>query len=174
MELRSGPPSDCVQRPKSPRTPGAAKPLTRYGLCIAAPPARRIEIRRKDLDPRRSGLTITGTWLQADANGLLPEGVAYGQVYKWLVGANLGTVTCPTADGGGCAGGAGVTWTMAFTRSNGYQALAVWNEDNSSSSFSVPAQYTQYHDLTGALTTGVSGSVTITGKPLLFENKSAF
>ena len=58
------------------------------------------------------------------ANHLYPEGVAYGETYKWIVGA---TLTQP------CAQDKKGTWTCAITRPGGYRALVVWNSIAASS-----------------------------------------
>jgi hypothetical protein len=111
-----------------------------------------------------SGLTVNVTWAgPVPPNGMLPEGVAYGQVYNWLVGATWGTCTEGSPQ-----------WTCTLTRAGGYQAEVIWNTDNSVTSVSVPSPYTQYHDLTGNVHTGVgSGTVTVTGQPILLENGNA-
>ena len=63
----------------------------------------------------------------------------------------------------------GTVWTCGLSRSNGYQALAVWDTAGTST-FSVPSQYTQYQDLEGG-TSSVSGSsVTIGTEPILLTN----
>ena len=55
-------------------------------------------------------------------------------------------------------------------RSGGYQARAVWNTDGSST-YTVPAQYFQYRDLTGnTYSVPSSHEVTIGLKPILLEN----
>jgi hypothetical protein len=85
-------------------------------------------------------------------------GVAYGQVYAWLVGA---TISSP------CAKSADDTWTCALTRSAGYQGQIVWNHTGSVS-YTPPAQFHRYRDLAGNIFTP-NGTVTIGSKPLLFE-----
>lgn len=98
---------------------------------------------------------------------LTAAGVSYEQVYKWMVGAAmLSTPRCnvPT----------GVVYACNLVRSGGYQAQAVWTLDASTPSYTVPAWATQYHDLTGALTTGIGATVTIGPQPILLENFSAF
>ena len=101
-------------------------------------------------------------------DSLTPAGIAYRELEKWMVGA---TVTGPLTQNG-------TVWTLPFSRSGGYQALAVWNTGttgyNGSSSYTVPSWATQYHDLAGNVTTGLGATVTIGMKPILLENQSAF
>jgi N-acetylglucosamine-6-sulfatase len=87
-------------------------------------------------------------------------GVAYGQVYSWLVGATMNQPCTGAADG---------TWTCSLGRANGYAAIAVWNTVGSST-FTPGAGYTQYRDLAGATTPiPAGGSVPIGAKPVLIE-----
>ncbi len=104
---------------------------------------------------------------------------AYAEVYKWITGATLST---PCAKSGS-------VWTCAYTRSNGYEALAVWDGNVSGNgsgggsacyapgaptctTFSVPSQYTLYRDLSGN-ETAVSGStIPISAKPVLLETST--
>lgn len=112
-------------------------------------------------DPDPSDPSAPGT--------VLPAGIAYGQVYNWMVGAVASACTS-----------SGSVWTCALTRSSGYQALAVWDASQTcsggnctTSNFTFPAAYTQYRDLAGN-TTPLSGStVAIGAKPILLENQSA-
>jgi hypothetical protein len=85
-------------------------------------------------------------------------GIAYGQVYNWLVGAS---VSSP------CAAASDDTWTCGFTRAGDYQALAVWNH-STTASYQPASQYKQYRDLAGN-TTPITGTVTIGSKPILLE-----
>ena len=110
--------------------------------------------------------------LWTSPNGpISPAGTAYGEVYKWVVGATLS---------GACTASSPV-WTCKFTRSSpsGYQALAVWDASQdclagncTPSNFSIPAgtTYSYSRDLTGAETSlGGATSVTIGAKPILLE-----
>lgn len=91
--------------------------------------------------------------------GTNAAGVAYGQVYDWLVGA---TMSSP------CAVVSGTTWACAFTRPSGYQALVVW-DTLTSTSYTPASQYKQYRDLSGNVTE-ISGAVTVGTSPILLEN----
>jgi hypothetical protein len=92
---------------------------------------------------------------------LRPVGIAYGNVESWMVGATLSMPCSPT----------GTLWTCGFTRSSpsGYRAMAVWNSA-ATSSYVPSKQYTKYWDLNGN-TYSISGSVTISQKPILFTNQ---
>ncbi len=94
-------------------------------------------------------------------NGLNAAGVAYKQLYYWMVGARM---TQPYA-------AMGSVYTIGFTRPGGYQALAVWNTNRASgSSFTVPSGYVQYRDLAGNLYSISGSTVTIGIQPILLEN----
>lgn len=106
----------------------------------------------------------------AGAGTVLEPGVAYGQVYQWLVG-DVMTQAC---------GQSGPIWTCGLTSLNGYQALAIWdtsqsctNGSCSTSSFTFASPYVQYRDLAGN-TTSLSGqtAVPIGAKPILLENQN--
>ena len=104
---------------------------------------------------------------------VLPAGIAYGQVYQWLVGTVMSQ---------GCTN-SGSVWTCELTSTtpSGYQALVVWDASEScsngsctTSNYSFPALYRQYRDLAGN-PTSLSGqtSVPIGAKPILLENQCA-
>lgn len=101
---------------------------------------------------------------------VLAPGIAYGQIYQWLVGAVMSQA----------CGQNGSVWTCELTSLNGYQALAVWdasqncsNGNCTTSNFTVPSPYIQYRDLAGNLTP-LAGqtSVAIGAKPILLENQN--
>jgi polysaccharide biosynthesis protein PslG len=89
---------------------------------------------------------------------LTKAGIAYQQVSNWMVGA---------AQDQPCVADADSTWTCRFTRTGGYQALAVWNSTKSAAYTPAP-EYKQYRDLTGALHS-ISGPLTIGNAPVLLE-----
>lgn len=95
------------------------------------------------------------------SSGVNQAGVAYGQIYSWMVGS---TLTSP------CAIQSGTVWTCGFTKANGQQTLAVWNTAGSSSYSG--ASYINYLDLAGGSHT-ISGSVTIGIQPLLLVGPPA-
>jgi polysaccharide biosynthesis protein PslG len=113
------------------------------------------------------GNTSTGTfWTSAGTN---TAGIAYGEVYDWLVGANLN---------GPCSA-AGTVWTCPFTKPGGVQALAVWDAsktcsgNNCATSSYVPnTAYTKYTNLAGNVTSFAPGAtIQIGAEPILLQNK---
>ena len=87
---------------------------------------------------------------------LTAAGVAYQQVYNWMVGSTMNT-PCVAS---------GTVWTCGLINSAGAQTLAVWNTAGSSTYTPAP-QYADYKDLAGT-THSISGTVTIGIQPLLF------
>ena len=88
-----------------------------------------------------------------------PAAASYKQVYSWMVGA---TLTAP------CSSTAGGIWTCTLSRPGGYSAEVVWIS-NKNATFTAPAQYTVYRDLTGAVHNLGSHSITIGDQPILLE-----
>jgi uncharacterized protein (TIGR03437 family) len=109
-------------------------------------------------DPAFGWGDIATTSLEPTAAGL-----AYNQVYNWVVGA---TISQP------CAGAANGTWTCTLTRPGGYVAQAVWNTQGSIS-YTPGASYTQYRDLAGNTKPIMAGSVVIGANPILVEGAGA-
>jgi hypothetical protein len=97
-----------------------------------------------------------------DATGnLLPSGIAYGESYKWIVGATL-TRPC-TQDQSG-------TWTCSITRPGGYQAKILWNSTVSAATNArAPSQMKDYRDLGGGVNPIVNGTVSVQNLPILLE-----
>jgi hypothetical protein len=113
----------------------------------------------------------TGDLYDTSSGKLTSAGIAYQQIYQWTLGA---TPTAPCV-------ASGTVWTCAFTRPNGYQALAVWNSSQSCSNtlcttkeYSVPIAYKQYRDIAGTLKTITGTQIPVGLKPVLLENKSAW
>jgi hypothetical protein len=107
-----------------------------------------------------------GMWDQK--NGINKAGVAYGQVYSWLVGA---TFTRP------CSGDHDV-WTCDISRPGGYVGKIVWNASHSydnqaTSKYPVGSEFSQYRDLNGEKFPITGGAVKIGSKPLLVEKTEA-
>lgn len=101
-------------------------------------------------------------WGDIEDDSLDPTaaGLAYDQVFNWVVGASIDQPCSSTSNG---------TWTCTLTRPGGYQALAVWNAQGSIQ-YTPGAGYTQFRDLTGKITPiAAGGSVTIGAKPILVE-----
>jgi hypothetical protein len=88
-----------------------------------------------------------------------------------MVGNTLSAACTPNTDG------MPAVWSCGLTNGS-WKGLAVWdaskdcsNGSCATSSYTVPAGYTQYLDLTGALTTAGAGStIQIGAKPILLEN----
>lgn len=100
--------------------------------------------------------TATGAATQA--------GIAFNQVYAWLVGADM-TQPCSSASDG--------TWSCALTRSDGYRALAIWREQDSMT-YKPDAAYTDYRDLAGNTHKLMDGALlTLGAKPILLETQPA-
>jgi len=91
-------------------------------------------------------------------------GVAYEQVYRWLVGATISQPCSSTSDG---------TWTCFLTRPGGYSGLAIWNT-HGSESYTPSAAYVDYRDLAGKTVNITAGApVMIGAKPILLEHPAS-
>jgi len=92
-------------------------------------------------------------------------GVAYGQVYDWLVNSSISP--CSPAPDPNNPGN--YTWSCSIVNSAKQQELAVWYyspDESGTSSYTPGSQYTHYQDLTGASYT-VSSPITLTAAPIL-------
>lgn len=95
------------------------------------------------------------------AGTLLKPGVAYGEVYNWMVGATMSNRCSEASDH---------TWTCTLTRPGGYQALAIWNPSGTKS-YTAPGEYKQYRTIYGQVySLPASHSMNIGTMPLLLEN----
>ena len=101
---------------------------------------------------------------------VLKPGIAYGQMYGWLVGASLSS---------GCSngGGNGSVWKCELSRPGGYQAEAIWNTSMSckqgkcgTTEYQVAAKYKRYRTLDGKTIPITKSRVPIGAKPILLEN----
>ena len=109
---------------------------------------------------------VTPLW--SKTGGTEAGGATFGEIQNWLVGATLSSA-CSSQ---------GTVWTCGYTRTGGYQALAVWDTAQScnagtctTSSFTIPAGFVYSLDLTG-IKTQLSGSTVQIGlKPILLENQ---
>ncbi len=96
-------------------------------------------------------------------------GIAYNQVYSWLVGA---TFSAPCSN-------AGNLWTCNLTRPGGYQAQIMWDSSQTcnsgnctSSSRRVPALYVNYRDLVGNKPAAITNhAVSVGARPIILENQ---
>lgn len=107
-----------------------------------------------------------GLW---DASaGVYKGGVAYGQVYTWLVGASFSKP---------CVGDHDV-WTCDLSRPGGYLARIVWNaahsyETRATSNYKVDKGFTRFRDLNGETANITGATVQIGSKPILLESGAA-
>jgi len=98
---------------------------------------------------------------------LLKPGIAYAQIYDWLVGARLNSAC--TAQG--------TVWTCGLSRPGGYHAEAIWDTAESCNQescdtveYTVGANYRQYRTLDGDTVPITDSKVPIGIKPILVEN----
>jgi hypothetical protein len=109
-----------------------------------------------------------GGALWTSSTGPTEAADAWSEVNKWIVGATVSSAC--TANGS--------VWSCGYTRSGGYQALAVWDASEdcskgtcSTKNYTVPSSYNRYLDLTGASTSTSGGStIQVGAKPVLLEN----
>ena len=111
-------------------------------------------------------------WYAYDANpewgrlinatgGSLLSATAYGESYKWIVGA---TLTQP------CAQDKNGAWTCSLSRSGGYQAQIIWNSTTRGTvDVKTSSQMTEYRDLAGGMHSIVNGTVPVQNLPILLE-----
>ena len=99
---------------------------------------------------------------------LMKPGVAYQQVYNWMVGATM-SAPCTTENN---------VWTCNFVRSGGYQAEALWDTAQTchkgkcgTIQYPIGSQYVDYLTLDGKKHTITGGQVPIGAKPILVQNQ---
>jgi len=103
----------------------------------------------------------------AGAGTVLKPGIAYQQVYNWLVGAAL-AASCTKS---------GTVWKCSLTRPNGYLGLIVWDTAQTcspctTSRFTVPAGgYIKYRNLNGQTINITSSTVPVGYQPILLQNQ---
>jgi polysaccharide biosynthesis protein PslG len=85
------------------------------------------------------------------SSGLNSGGVAYAQIYNWVVGSTPTQSSCTVSNN---------TYTCGLTLANGSPALAVWNSAGNAT-FTVPEQYGHYRDLSGNTVTISNNKVAI-------------
>jgi hypothetical protein len=106
--------------------------------------------------------SISPPWGQlTNVDGVTPTaaGIAYGQVYDWLLGATISPCL-----------NSGSIYTCAVTQSGGSSAQAAWyysTNENLSISYSVPPTFGHYLDLAGNLNTISGGVVLLGAEPIL-------
>jgi hypothetical protein len=90
---------------------------------------------------------VLGTTVGACEQRMFPvtkAGLAFNEVYKWLVGA---TIAKPCSFRGQDTKHG--IWTCNLTRDGGYQGLAIWNTEGNSNNYQAPKQFAHYRDLDG-------------------------
>jgi hypothetical protein len=100
-------------------------------------------------------------------SAVLKPGIAYGESYKWLVGATLNRPCSITQTG---------VWTCTFTRPGGYEAEVVWNaavEFPHTQPYAPSGRYVQYRDLDGNVTRFSNATIAVGSKPILLESFTA-
>ena len=98
-------------------------------------------------------------------NGMHPAGTAYGETYKWLVGATMTRR---------CAPRQGTIWTCELSRPNGYQAEMVWDAGEARSSYRPSTEYVQYRTLDGDTVRTGNAAIDVGPKPILLETRAAW
>ena len=102
-----------------------------------------------------------GTLFKSGTGTLEKAGMAYAQVERWLVGANL---TAP------CSASKESTWTCNLTLAGGAGGQIVWNAGvniPATIPFTPASNFAQYTDLDGKITQLSGGPIQIGAKPIL-------
>ena len=117
--------------------------------------------------------TTTGLWQQnakdhSRPGKLLKPGIAFSEVSNWVVGATM-SQSCSNS---------GTIWTCPFTRSGGYQALAVWDTADTcqqnqcqTTNYQFSGNYVNYLTLDGTQVNISGDTVPIGAKPILLQNQ---
>jgi hypothetical protein len=99
--------------------------------------------------------------------GINKAGVAYQQIYNWIVGRTMM---------GACSAN-GTVWTCNFTGSQGYAAQAIWDTSETCSNgscgihpYTVGSRFVDYLTLDGGKTQIKNNNVPIGAKPIFMEN----
>ncbi|MBI6546486.1 MAG: hypothetical protein HY692_06805 [Cyanobacteria bacterium NC_groundwater_1444_Ag_S-0.65um_54_12] len=104
-----------------------------------------------------------GTLWSSIRGGIQKSGIAYREVYKWLVGATMTSNCAVQSDG--------TTWICSLSRPGDYEAQAIWNTASNVPT-QVSSQFRQYRNLDGGKVAIQSGDSIIIGiKPILLETK---
>jgi hypothetical protein len=111
--------------------------------------------------PPWNGIAVPATTVPSQLNA---AGVAYTEVFKWMVGAEMTTSCSQDASTG--------TYTCGLSRPGGYYATAVWNSGGSPVSFPVPAGVTLVRKLDGTVEKLVSSTVSVGDVPILLESQA--
>jgi hypothetical protein len=114
------------------------------------------------------GLWIPDPYDHSKPGTLLKPGIAYREVGKWVIGAEL-TNRCFSQ---------GSVWTCGFSRSGGYLALAVWdaadtcnNGKCTTTNYYFKGNYVSYRTLNGDIIQISGNQVPIGARPILLQNQ---
>jgi PKD repeat protein len=91
-------------------------------------------------------------------NGVHKAGIAYAEVYKWMVGASMP---------GPCTKTLTYVTVCTLNRANGYQAQAVWSDQPLQ--YTVPTKFASYRTVLGSTFPVSNGTVALTASPILLE-----
>jgi hypothetical protein len=104
------------------------------------------------------GQSIWGQLWDSSA-GLHGDGIAYREIYRWMVGASLRAPCSKDQDG---------TWICNLDRPNGYRAQVLWNS-TSTPAYPVARDYSDYRDLMGNIHSLTRREVKVGNEPILLE-----
>jgi polysaccharide biosynthesis protein PslG len=104
------------------------------------------------------GQSIWGQLWDSSA-GLHGDGIAYREIYRWMVGASLRAPCSKDQDS---------TWICNLDRPNGYKAQVLWNS-TSTPTYPVAGDYSDYRDLMGNIHSLTRREVKAGNEPILLE-----
>ena len=107
--------------------------------------------------------TVYGTLWDMSANTMREPATAYGEIYKWLVGATMSTPCAMSSDS---------VWSCGLTRPGGYEATVLWNSSVTfpdTAPVTIDRQFQQYRDLNGGVVPISGATVPVGSKPILLE-----
>jgi hypothetical protein len=102
--------------------------------------------------------TNLGILYDTTTGSLTANGIAYQQVYDWLVGRSVSALTLDNAG----------TYRLSVTGVNGFVAQVIWNP-STSVKVTPSATFRQYRDLSGVVH-AFSGSIVVSSDPILLQN----
>lgn len=99
-----------------------------------------------------------GTLFDRRAKRITKAGVAYDEVYKWMIGSHFAPCTAT-----------GSVYQCRITRENGYEAIMLWNS-SATSAFTIPNGYTRLRTIEATARSVAAGEqITLGMKPILVE-----
>ena len=101
-----------------------------------------------------------GTLYDRNTHQILKPGIAYREVYNWMIGATIAPYTV-----------SGTVYQCNISRANGYQAKMVWST-GSAVNYTVPSGYIRMRTIDAQSSTITGGQTISVGmKPVLIENQ---